>query len=218
MDKIIPSEYNSNVSSKTSSSQKNDNEVMFTIPNKDVKQVLANDTISFQDTQNMTLEELQSYYGNKETQAGIRNKFLASQFSSDINLSLSIFNQISSMTDEESINYLSSLFTHKSISFDSQTNSLEKGALLRKSIMSMIDDPDIKAEQEKIEKEFLSTMIQFDIMSYFNSILDFGKSEKDKNKDSEYSFLYNNFYDQYDILLNDYTSNKELNDMLIKQY
>jgi hypothetical protein len=122
------------------------------------------------------------------------------------------------MSEEQSISYLASLFTHKNISLDTQTDSFQKGALLRKSIIEMIDDPEIKAQQEKLEKEFSASMMQFDIMSHFNSMLDFGRSEKDKNKNSEYSFLYNNFYDQYDTLFNDYKNNKSLNDILINQY
>jgi len=90
--------------------------------------------------------------------------------------------------------------------------------LLRKSIIEMIDDPDIKAQQEKLEKEFAASMMKFDIMSHFNSMLDFGRNEKDKNKNSEYSFLYNNFYEQYDTLFSDYKNNKSLNDIMINQY
>jgi len=218
MDKINSIQYDNTIATKVSDTQVFENDIKFTIPTEDITIALANDTMSFQDTQNMSLEELQSFYGSQETQQSIRNKYLAAQFSSDISLSLSIFNQVGSMSDEESISYLSSLITQKNISLNSQTDSLQKGALLRKSIIAMIDDPDMKAEQEKIEQEFLSTMIEFDVMSYFNSMLDFGKTEKDKNKDSEYGFLYNNFYDQYDILFNDYKNNKELNNMLLQQY
>jgi len=219
MDKMNVTQYENTILTKTSQTQVQNNDVEFTVPNYNEQSLnLADDTISFQNTQNMTLEELQSFYGSKQTQQSIRNSYIATQFSTDLNLSLSIFNQIGSMSDEQGISYLSSLFTHKSISLDSQTDSFQKGALLRKSIIAMIDDPDIQAQQEEIEKKFLNTMMEFDIMSHMNSMLDFGKSEKEKNKDSEYSFLYNNFYNQYDILFNDYQKNKELNNMLINQY
>ncbi len=218
MDKVITTQYN-NITKNNSDTQVNNHDIEFTIPNsKDTTLNLSSDTISFKDTQNMTLEELQSFYGSKETQQNIRNLYMATHFSSDLNLSLSIFNQVNNMSEEQSVNYLANLFTHKNISLDTQTDSLQKGALLRQSIIEMIDDPDIKAQQEKLEKEFTTSMMQFDIMSHFNSMLDFGKEEKDKNKNSEYSFLYNNFYSQYETLFNDYENNKELNDMLINQY
>ena len=219
MDKMNVTQYENTILTKTSQTQVQNNDAEFTVPNYNEPSLnLADDTISFQNTQNMTLEELQSFYGSNQTQQSIRNSYIATQFSTDLNLSLSIFNQIGSMSDEQGISYLSSLFTHKSISLDSQTDSFQKGALLRKSIIAMIDDPDIQAQQEEIEKKFLNTMMEFDIMSHMNSMLDFGKSEKEKNKDSQYSFLYNNFYNQYDILFNDYQKNKELNNMLINQY
>ena len=143
---------------------------------------------------------------------------MATHFSSDLNLSLSLFNQVNSMSYEESTRYLASLFTHKNISLDTQTDSFQKGALLRQSIIEMIDDPDIKAQQEKLEKEFSAAMLEFDIMSHFNSMLDFSRSEKNKNKNSEYSFLYNNFYNQYATLFTDYKNNKDINSMLLTQY
>jgi|GEM_PF-6622831 len=218
MDKITTTKYDNTI--KNSSDTKvNHNDIKFTIPNtKNTTSNLSDDKISFQDTQNMTLEELQAFYGSKETQQKIRNLYMATQFSSDLNLSLSLFNQVNSMSEEQSISYLASLFTHKNISLDTQTDSFQKGALLRKSIIEMIDDPDIKAQQEKLEKEFSTSMMQFDIMSHFNSMLNFGRSEKDKNKDSEYSFLYNNFYEQYNTLFSDYNNNKSVTDMLINQY
>jgi len=218
MDKIIATQY-SNIAKNNSNTQVNNHDIEFTIPNsKDITLNLSNDTISFKDTQNMTLDELQSFYGSKETQQNIRNLYMATHFSSDSSLSLSIFNQVNNMSEEQSINYLASLFTHKNISLDTQTDSFQKGALLRKSIIEMIDDPDIKAQQEKLEKEFAASMMKFDIMSHFNSMLDFGRNEKDKNKNSEYSFLYNNFYEQYDTLFSDYKNNKSLNDIMINQY
>lgn len=135
-----------------------------------------------------------------------------------MNLSLSLFNQVNNISYEESTSYLANLFTHKNISLDTKTDSFQKGILLRQSIIEMIDDPDIKGQQEKLEKEFSAAMIEFDIMSHFSSMLDFGREQKDKNKNSEYSFLYNNFYEQYDTLFNDYKNKKSLNDMLINQY
>ena len=218
MDKIISTQY-SNITKNNSDTQVNHNDIKFTIPNKkETTPNLADNKISFQDTQNMTLEELQSFYGSKETQQKIRNLYIATQFSSDLSLSLTLFNQVDTMSYEQSTSYLANLFTHKNISLDTQTDSFQKGVLLRKSIIEMIDDPDIKAQQEKLEKEFSASMMQFDIISHFNSMLDFGKSQKDKNQKSEYSFLYNNFYEQYDTLFSDYKNNKTLNDMLINQY
>ena len=218
MEKIITSQYN-NIVEKTSDTQQNNDDIKFTIPNSQkINYNLADDKMSFQDTQNMTLDELQSFYGSQETQQNIRNLYLSTQFSSDLNLSLSLFNQVDSMTYEQSTSYLANLFTHKNIYLDTQNNSFQKGVLLRQSIIDMIDDPDIKAEQEKLEKEFSNTMMTFDIMSHFNLMLDFGKTEKEKNKNSEYSFLYNNFYQQYSTLFNDYQNNKEVNEMLINQY
>ena len=130
MDKLITTQYNNTIKN-TSSTYTNKNDIAFTVPTlQNTNLNLADDAISFQDTQNMTLDELQSFYGSKETQQNIRNIYMATHFSSDLNLSLSLFNQVNSMSYEESTRYLTSLFTHKNISLDRQTDSFQKGGII----------------------------------------------------------------------------------------
>ncbi len=217
MEKIVASNQTNTVNQTTNTRQSNNEK--FVIPKlNQLDPSLVDKTITFQDTQNRTYDELKSFYGSQETQQNIRNSYLSTIFSSDLNMSSTLFNKVSDMTDTQSTSYLANLFTHKNISLNTQNNSEQKGVLLRQSIMDMIDDKDMKANQEKLEIEFNNTMKKFDIMEHMNSMLDFGKTEKDKHKDSQYSFLYNDFYNQYSSLIEEYKQTKQTNDMIIKQY
>jgi len=207
-----------NIVNQTTNTRQNNNE-KFVIPKlNQLDPSLIDKTITFQDTQNRTYDELKSFYGSRETQQNIRNSYLSTMFSSDMDLSSILFNQVNDMTEAQGTNYLANLFTHKNISLNTQNDSSQKGKLLRQSIMEMIDDKDIKATQEKLEKEFNTTMQRFDIMEHMNSMLDFGKDAKEKSKNSENSFLYNDFYDQYSTLIDKYKHIKQINSNIIKQY
>ena len=217
MPKIMTSNQTNTVN-QTINTRQNNNE-KFVIPKlNQLDPSLIDKTITFQDTQNRTYDELKSFYGSQETQQNIRNSYLSTMFSSDLNMSSTLFNQVNDMTEAQGTNYLANLFTHKNISLNTQNNSAQKGVLLRQSILNMIDDKDMKATQEKLEKEFNNTMQRFDIMDHMNSMLDFGKSEKEKYKDSEYGFLYNDFYSQYSKLIEEYKQAKQMSVNIIKQY
>ncbi len=217
MPKIMTSNQTNTVN-QTINTRQNNNE-KFVIPKlNQLDPSLIDKTITFQDTQNRTYDELKSFYGSQETQQNIRNSYLSTMFSSDLNMSSTLFNQVNDMTEAQGTNYLANLFTHKNISLNTQNNSAQKGVLLRQSILNMIDDKDMKATQEKLEKEFNNTMQRFDIMDHMNSMLDFGKSEKEKYKDSEYGFLYNDFYSQYSTLIEEYKQTKQMSVNIIKQY
>ena len=129
-----------------------------------------------------------------------------------------LFNTVQTGSYENNVNLLSSMFTHRNIYLDNKNDSLQMGALLRKSIIEQIDDPDIKAQQEQLEKEFNYTMMKFEMSEYFNTILDFGRTEKQNNKDTQFGFLYDNFYTQYVTLNSQYDEVKDFSDLMIAQY
>ena len=133
-------------------------------------------------------------------------------------MQMTLFNTVKNGSFESNTTLLSNMFTHRNIYLNNQNDSIQRGALLRKSIIEQIDDPNLKAQQEELEKQFNLTMMKFEMNDYFNAMLDFGKEEKDKNKDSQYGFLFNNFYEQYALLQSDYLKIEDLSKMMLAQY
>ncbi len=175
------------------------------------------DPLSFQNIQKLSLEELKTKI-DPELQDQAKNLKLATLFSSDPIMQMVLFNTVQTGSYENNVNLLSNMFTHRNIYLDNQNDSIQMGAFLRKSIIEQIDDPDIKAQQEQLEKEFNYTMMKFEMSEYFNTILDFGKTEKENNKDTQFGFLYNDFYTQYAMLNAQYDEVKDFSDLMIAQY
>ena len=219
MENIITSNYNKIVTQAIVDKKEKDNGFKSTLNDfNEQNNNPSNDELSYQNIKIMTLDDIQALYGSQEIMQNIRNRYIATQFSSDSNMSLTMFKHIEDMPYEQSTSFLANMFTQRNIYLNKDIDTLQKGSLLRQSIIDMIEDPDIKAEQEKLEKEFNTTMMKFNIMDYFNNILDFGKNESDKNKDSQYGFLFNNFYEQYSTLFREYKDTKDINEMIIQQY
>ena len=219
MENIITSNYNKIMAQVAVSQKEKDSNFKSTLNDfNEQNNNQSNDNLSYQDIKNMTPDDIQALYGSQEAMQSIRNQYLATLFSDDSNMSLTMFNHIDKMPYNQSTSFLANMFTQRNIYLDNEIDTLQKGSLLRQSIIDMIDDPDIKTEQEKLEKEFNTTMMKFNIMDYFNDMLDFGKNEYDKNKNSKYGFLYNNFNEQYSTLFSEYKDIKNINEMMINQY
>jgi len=155
---------------------------------------------------------------SKEDEQLQKNLKLATMFSSDPYMSMVLVEAVKNGDTDSSTKLLTDLFTQRNIYLDTQNDSTLRGSLLRQSIIDQIDDEDIKQEQQKIEDQFRQTMLQFDISEYFNSMLDFGRDEKDKHKNDSLGSLYTNFYAQNELLYNNYKDLKNMNDVMLSQY
>lgn len=173
--------------------------------------------LDFNNIKSISYEEIQTKIA-PQFQNEAKNLKLATLFSSDPFMQMTLFNTVKNGSFESNTTLLSNMFTHRNIYLNNQNDSIQRGALLRKSIIEQIDDPNLKAQQEELEKQFNLTMMKFEMNDYFNAMLDFGKEEKDKNKDSQYGFLFNNFYEQYALLQSDYLKIEDLSKMMLAQY
>ncbi len=162
-----------------------------------------------------SLEEDSNNIQNEQLQKNLK---LATMFSSDSSMSIVLINAVKNTDLDSSTKLLTNLFTQRNIYLDTQDDSTLRGNLLRQSIIDQIEDEEIKQEQQKIEDEFKQTMFQFDISEYFNSMLDFGRDEKDKHKNDSLGSLYINFYAQNELLYNNYKDLKDMNKIMLSQY
>jgi hypothetical protein len=177
-------------------------------------------------TQGKTLKEFQNELINSLNQNENRsedkqlskNLKLATMFSTDPYMSMILVDAVNNTDTNSSTKLLTNLFTQRNIYLDTQNNSVLRGNRLRQSIIDQIDDKKMAQEQQKIEDEYMNTLIQFDLTQYFSSMLDFGADEKQKHKDSKYGFLFSDFYTQNKLLYNQYNDLKDMNDVMLNQY
>jgi hypothetical protein len=147
-----------------------------------------------------------------------KNLKLATMFNVDPYISTILLDSVNNSDIQSSTKLLTNLFTQRDIYLNTQNDSVLRGNRLRQSIIDQIDDEKMKQQQQKIEDEYINTMIEFDMMQYFNSMLDFGSKEKDKHKDSSYGFLFSDFYTQNQLLYNQYNDLKDMNKIMLNQY
>lgn len=213
----ITSNYDAIIAGIASKQQQKSDDFISKLIQEKSSNTRSDDPLNFENIKSLTLDEIRTKIA-PQLQDEAKNLKLATLFSNDPIMQMTLFNTVNSGTYESNTSLLSNMFTHRNIFLNNQNDSMQMGAMLRKSILEQIDDPDIKAQQEKLEKEFNYTMMQFEMSEYFNSMLDFGRDEKEKNKDSQYGFLFNNFYEQYAMLESNYSDIKNMSDMMVAQY
>ncbi|NQY93491.1 MAG: hypothetical protein HRT43_04930, partial [Campylobacteraceae bacterium] len=70
----------------------------------------------------------------------------------------------------------------------------------------------------KIEKEFLYSMVQFEVAQHMSDMMNFSKKGRDDNKDNYGLFsLYDNTYLKYQSLYNEYEALESGNKNLLNQ-
>lgn len=171
--------------------------------------------VNFQNINGMSIGEIESFYQDKRQSKLLQTLKYATLFSTNMSMNEAMFNAVLSQGNlEESQSFLSSMFSNRNSYLG---NESDHGAGLRKSIIDQLEG-DVKAEQIELEKEFQYTMIQFDVAEHMSDMMNFSKSERDKNKDDgNLSFLYNNMYTQYQSLFDEYDSIENSNSALINQ-
>lgn len=213
----ITSNYEAIMAGIAAKQQQKSDDFISQLINEKKSQNTNEDPLDFNNIKSISYEEIQTKIA-PQFQNEVKNLKLATIFSSDPIMQMTLFNTVKNGSFESNTTLLSNIFTHKNIYLNNQNDSLQRGAMLRKSIIEQIDDPSLKAQQEELEKQFNLTMMQFEMNDYFSAMLDFGKEEKDKNKDSQYGFLFNDFYEQYALLQSDYLKIEDLSKMMLAQY
>ena len=197
--------------------EKND-EVSFTetVSNTGEKEhSLQEQDLTFQKIKGMTIGEIEDFYKDKNQNVLLNTLKLSTMFSANSSMNEAMFNMVLSQDNlTDSTSYLSNMISNRN-SYLSKGD--DHGSGLRKSIISQLDG-EVKAEQIKLEKEFQFTMLQFDVTSHMNDMMDFSRNERDKNRDnSGLSFLYDNMYLQYQSLFDEYETIENKNSDLLAQ-
>jgi len=171
--------------------------------------------ISFQTINTMSLDEIEDSYQDKDQTNLLTALKLSTLFSTNMNMNEALFNTVLGQNDVSSAQvYLSTMMSNRN---NYLSNSNDGGAWLRQNLISQLDG-EVQAEQIKLEKEFLYSMVQFDVASHMNDMMNFSKKGRDDNKDNYGLFsLYDNTYLQYQSLFNEYEALESGNKNLLNQ-
>jgi len=171
---------------------------------------------SYKNVNAMSLEDIENTYESNEE--GNLLKFLkaSTMFSSNLSMNEALFNAVLGQTDvSSSQTYLYNMMSNRNTYL---SNSNDGGAWLRQNLISQLDG-EVQAEQIKLEKEFLYSMVQFDVAAHMSDMMNFSKKGRDDNKDNYGLFsMYDNTYLQYQSLFNEYESLESGNKNLLNQH
>ena len=173
------------------------------------------DELDFKKINGMTIGEIEEFYEDKRSSELLKTLKLSTMFSNNMNMNEAMFNSVLSQGNlEDSQSFLYNMaFNRNSYLFNADNH----GANVRKNIIEQLNG-DVKIEQIKLEKEFKSTMLQFDIAQHMSDMMDFSKNERDKNKgNNDLSFMYDNMYFQYYDLFDEYKTTQTKNHELLTQ-
>ncbi len=171
--------------------------------------------ISFQNINTMSLDEIEESYQDKDQTNLLTALKLSTLFSTNMNMNEALFNTVLGQNDVSSAQvYLSSMMSNRNTYL---SNSNDGGAWLRQNLISQLDG-EVQAEQIKLEKEFLYSMVQFDVAAHMSDMMNFSKKGRDDNKDNYGLFsLYDNTYLQYQSLFNQYEALESGSENLLNQ-
>jgi len=171
--------------------------------------------ISFQNINTMSLDDIEQNYQDKDQSNLLTALKLSTLFSTNMNMNEALFNTLLGQNDLSSAQmYISTMMSNRNTYL---SNSNDGGAWLRQNLISQLDG-EVQAEQIKLEKEFLYSMVQFDVAAHMSDMMNFSKKGRDDNKDNYGLFsMYDNTYLQYQSLFNEYESLESGNKNLLNQ-
>ena len=183
--------------------------------NENTNSVNEDVELSFQKINTMTLDDIENIYQDNEQASLLKTLKLSTLFSTNINMNEAIFNAVLGQNDVSSSQmYLYTMMSNRNTYL---SNSNDGGAWLRQSLISQLDG-EVQAEQIKIEKEFLYSMVQFEVAQHMSDMMNFSKKGRDDNKDNYGLFsLYDNTYLKYQSLYNEYEALESGNKNLLNQ-
>ncbi len=172
--------------------------------------------ISFQNINTMSLDDIEQNYQDKDQSNLLTALKLSTLFSTNMNMNEALFNTLLGQNDLSSAQmYISTMMSNRNTYL---SNSNDGGAWLRQNLISQLDG-EVQAEQIKLEKEFLYSMVQFDVAAHMSDMMNFSKKGRDDNKDNYGLFsMYDNTYLQYQSLFNEYESLESGNKNLLNQH
>jgi len=170
---------------------------------KDEEQIKENKKeISFQNVNTMSLEDIENTYQNNEQENLLKVLKASTMFSTNMSMNEALFNTVLGQNDVSSSQmYLYNMMSNRNTYL---SNSNDGGAWLRQSLISQLDG-EVQSEQIQLEKEFLYSMVQFDVSAHMSDMMNFSNRGREDNKDNYGLFsMYDNTYLQYQSLFNEY--------------
>lgn len=171
-----------------------------------------NSDLTYENIKGITQDEIDLLFTGEAKQMA-ENLKLSTQFTEDEKLSRALFNTVLGQPFNMGKAYLFDRYHDKS-SFLSQHSSLAD--LLEKSIQNRTSFDSINKVSEEQLNDILTTVNSFNFVSTLtNTTKDLSNRYKD---DDNYSFLYNDYFLQYEQLLQKYEDEKYKEMMFLKQF
>lgn len=176
------------------------------------------DELSYENIKGISLEQIDELFLNEEDKNMAKNLRLATLFTKDETLGKAMFNTVLGKPFELGHTFLFDRYEDKH-SFLNSKDSNTLSELLHKSVSNKLYDE--KKANEQISQDRLDEVL-LEINSF--SFLDaFSKTSKDqygryKDKDEDYSFLYNDYHLKYQELIYKYEHMNDINEKLIQQF
>lgn len=174
---------------------------------------------TYENIRGISLEEIDSIFNTTEDRQMAKNLRLATLFTEDKHLGHALFNTVLGQPFQVGLNYLSDTFEDKHNFLKSITNKENSlSDLLHQSVSKKLENKD---NIEVIPQEYLDEiLLEINSFSFLSTLSSNSKDQygRYKDKDDDYSFLYNDYYMKYQELLYKYNDSKEFDRNLINQF
>ena len=178
-------------------------------------------SLTFDNIKDITLEEIDFLFKNDDDKQMAKNLRLATLFSNDDNLSKAMFNTVLGKPFNIGYSFLSNRYEDKHNYFTSLNTNRDLASLLHDSISKNIDsNTELKAHeqisQEKLD-EVLLEVNSFSFLDAFSST-SYDQYNRYKDEENDYSYLYNDYYLQYQELIQKYKNSQDEINKIINQF
>jgi hypothetical protein len=173
----------------------------------------------FDNIKNMSYEQIDKVFTNKENNQKAKNLKLATSFTNDTNLAKALFNTVLGKPFNIGYSYLFDIYEdkHNYLNYFSNRKDRSFSDILQDVISNRLQNGENSTKtipQEYID-EILGKVNSFNFLSVLSSSY---KNGYDRDRGGEYSFLYNDYYLEYQELIYKYEYSKQNELMLLKQY
>lgn len=177
------------------------------------------DALTFENIKGISIEEIDEIFKDEEKNSMAKNLRIATLFSDDDYLGQAMFNTVLGQPFNLGYSYLFDRYEDKHSFFSSgKNNSLAD--LLHKTMTNKLDTGDKKATDVISQDRLDEILTQVNSFNFIDAISTTSKDQygRYKDKDDDYSFLYNDYALQYEQLKFKYEELENINKNLIKQF
>lgn len=177
------------------------------------------DALTFENIKGISLEEIDEIFKDEEKNSLAKNLRIATLFSDDDYLGQAMFNTVLGQPFNLGYSYLFDRYEDKHSFFSSgKNNSLTD--LLHKTMTNKLDTGNKKPTDVISQDRLDEILTQVNSFNFIDALSTTSKDQygRYKDKDDDYSFLYNDYALQYEQLKFKYEELENINKNLIKQF